>query len=409
MIREYYRSKVKDTTINIVNSQIESIRNKNIEKTGLRVYHNGMIGVAGAIGAYSEDDLYKEAQAALEKNIDYPVGHTSNLSISGDYRTVILPPEKLREETDALLNELRERQPSFIYSNKVSMTEVYSSLTNNDGLSLEYADNTMSVGIVFKEKSSSSVFDGFLGFQERKFDRKLILDEFDLILNAYREKISLPKKGRYPIIFLSEETPFSKLITDLHADVFVQGGSIFSGRSGQKLFNESFTFGQNLNPEKTLNTPFFDAEGTVNKDYNFNLIENGVLKAPYCDKKTAHKYGLTPTGSAAASYDGIPQTSLIRPYIKRSAESIKSLLGGQPGILAMVLSGGDFTPNGDYATPVQLAMLFDGERILGRLPEFNLSSNIFSMFGSGFRGVVPNTFLPFSTGEFTVLEMDVSL
>lgn len=409
MIREYYRSKVKDTTINIVNSQIESIRNKNIEKTGLRVYHNGMIGVAGAIGAYSEDELYKEAQAALEKNIDYPVGHTSNLAISGDYRTVILPPENLREEIDALLSELRERQPNFIYSNKVSLTEVHSSLTNNDGLSLEYADSTMSVGIVFKEKSSSSVFDGFLGLQERKFDRKLILDEFDLILNAYREKVGLPKQGRYPIIFLSEDTPVNKLITDLHADVFTQGGSIFSGKSGQKLFNESFTFGQNLNPEKTLNTPFFDAEGTVNKDYSFNLIENGVLKAPYCDKKTAHKYGLTPTGSAVASYDGVPQTSLVRPYIKRTDESLKSLLGGQPGIIAMVLSGGDFTPNGDYATPVQLAMLFDGERILGRLPEFNLSSNIFSMFGLGFRGVASNTFLPFSTNELTVLEMDVSL
>ncbi len=408
MIREYYRSKVKDTTINIVNSQIESIRNKNIDKRGLRVYHNGMIGVAGAIGAYSEDELFKEAQAALEKNIDYPIKHTSDLAISGDYRTEILTPEKLREEIDALLCELRERQPDFIYTNKISLTEVHSILTNNDGLSLEYADNTMSAGIVFKEKSSSSVFDGFLGFQERKYDRKLILDEFDIILNAYKEKVSLPKNGRYPIIFVSEETPVNKLITDLHADVFTQGGSIFSGKTGQKLFNESFTFGQNLNPENTLNTPFFDAEGTVNKDYKFNLIENGILKAPYCDKKTAHKYGLTPTGSAAASYDGIPQTSLIRPYIKSTAESLKSLLGGQPGILAIVTSGGDFTPNGDYATPVQLAMLFDGERILGRLPEFNLSSNIFSMFGSGFRGVTSNTFFPFSTNELTVLEMDIS-
>lgn len=408
MIREYYRSKVKDTTINIVNSQIESIRNKNIEKTGLRVYQNGVIGVAGAIGAYSDDELYREAQEALKKNIEYPVKHSSDMSVSGDFRIEILSLEKLREETEALLDELRERQPDFIYSNKVSLTEVQSSLTNNDGLSLEYADNIISAGIVFKEKSSSSVFDGFLGFQERKYDRKLILDEFNIILNAYKEKISLPNEGRYPIIFLTEETPVIKLITDLHADVFTQGGSIFSGKLGQKLFNESFTFGQSLNPKTALNRPFFDAEGTVNKDYQFDLIENGVLKAPYCDKKTAHKYGLTPTGSAAASYDGVPQTSLIRPYIKRTSESVKSLLGGQPGILAMVFEGGDFTPKGDYATPVQLAMLFDGEKIIGRLPEFNLSSDIFNMFGSGYRGTAPNTFLPFSTGEFTVLEMDIS-
>lgn len=408
MIREYYRSKENDITINVVNSKIESIRNKNIEKTGLRVYSKGLIGVAGAIGAYSDDELYKEALEALNKNIEYPAAHSSDLAISGDYRTEILSPEKLREEIDALLSELRERQPDFIFSNKVSLTEIQSSLSNDDGLCLEYADRAISVEIVFKEKTSSSVFDGFVGSQERKYDKKLILDEFDFYLNGYKERASLSGKGRYPIVFASEAAPINKFLTDLNADVFAQGGSIFSGKSGQKLFSDSFTFGQNLDPERAYNVPFFDAEGTVNKDHNFSFIEKGVLKAPYCDKKTAYKYGLKPTGSAAASYDGVPQSSLIRPYIERTSDSVKSLLGDQPGIFALVFSGGDFTPKGDYATPVQLGFLFDGERILGRLPEFNLSSNIFTMFGTGYRGTAPNTFLPFSTGDFTVIEMDVS-
>lgn len=408
MIREYYRSRVIDTTINIVNSRIESIRNKNIEKTSLRVYDGGFIGVAGAIGKYSDEELFREAREALSKNIEYPAAHTSNLSMSMDCRKDIIPSEKLREETEALLAELRERQPDFIFSNKVGLTEVHSSLKNDDGLNLDYADRAIRAELVFKEKTSSSIFDGFLLINERKYDRKLVLEEFELFLNGYREKAGLPGKGKYPVIFVSEMAPIAKLVTDLNGEIFAEGGSIFSGKAGQKLFNNSFTFGQNLNPEIALNTPFFDAEGTVNKNYVFNLIDNGVLAAPYCDKKNAHKYGLTHTGSASAAYDGVPQPSLIRPYIKRTANSVKELLGGQPGILAWVYEGGDFTPQGDYAAPLQVGFLFDGEKIVGRLPEANISANIFNMFGDGYRGTAPNTFLPFSTFDFTVVEMDVS-
>lgn len=408
MIREYYRSRVIDTTINIVNSRIESIRNKNIEKTSLRVYDGGLIGVAGAIGKYSDDELFREAREALQKNIEYPAAHTSNLSMSMDRRKDILPSEKLREETEALLAELRERQPDFIYSNKVGLTEVHTSIKNDDGLNLDYADRAIRTELVFKEKSSSNIADGFLLMYERKYDRKLVLEEFELLLNGYKEKVGLPGKGKYPVIFISDMAPVTKFITDLNGEVFSEGGSIFSGKAGQKLFNDSFTFGQNLDPEITLTTPFFDTEGTVNKDYVFNLVENGVLVAPYCDKKNAHKYGLTPTGSATAAYDGVPQPSLLRPYIKKTASSVKELLGGQPAILALLYEGGDFTPQGDYATPVQLSMLFDGEKILGRLPDLNVSSSIFTMFGDGYRGTAPNTFMPFSTYDFTVVEMDVS-
>ncbi len=408
MIKEQYRSTIMDTTLSIVNSQLESVRNKNITKTSQRVYKDGFIGVAGAIGTFSEDELLNEAQQALGKNIEYPIDPSAQQTMSHDVRQPIIAAHEVLDEFNLLLEDLKKRQPHFIFSNKISLTEVKSSLVNDAGLQLDYTDRCLSSGIIFKEKTSTSVFDGGLGFLERKYDRKLILDEFDLILNAYREKVELPKKGRCPIIFVTEEAPVDKFVSDLKADVFAQGGSLFSDKLGQKLFNESFTFGQNLNPADVMNTPFFDAEGTVNPHFVFNLIEDGILKAPYCDKKTAHKYGFKSSGGAVAPYDGVPQSSIIRPYIKKTAESLKALLGGEMGIFVFMASGGDFTPQGDYATPVQLAMLFDGERLIGRLPEFNLSSSVFDMFGEGFRGVASNGFLPFSTNEFVVLEMNIS-
>lgn len=409
MIREQYRSTVIDTTLNVVNSRIESVRNKNITKTSQRVYQDGFIGVAGAIGTFTEDALLKEAQEALEKKIEYPQAPSSNQAMSFDMRKPIMGSQNLVEEFGSLLDELQQHQPGFIFSNKISLTEVQAAIKNSAGLDLNYSDRSLSFGLIFKEKSSTSVFDGSLGFQERKYDRKLILNEFDMMLNAYQEKVELPKDGRYPIIFFTEEAPVDKFISDLKADILAQGGSLFSGKLGQRLFNESFTFGQNLDPEKVYNSPFFDSEGTVNHKFVYNLIENGVFKAPYCDKKTAHKYNFAPSGSGFAPYDGVPQSILSRPYIKRTETDLKSLLGGQPGIVVLMAAGGDFTPQGDYATPVQLAMLCDGERFIGRLPEFNLSSNVYDMFGNGFRGVVPtSSLLPFTTGDYTVLEMNIA-
>ena len=43
--------------------------------------------------------------------------------------------------------------------------------------------------------------------------------------------------------------------------------------------------------------------------------------------------------------------------------------------------------NGDFAMPVQCALLSDGEKILGKLPPFTMSSNLFDMFGKDFIGV----------------------
>lgn len=408
MIREQYRSTVLDTTLNVVNSEIESVRNKNITRTSQRVYRDGFIGVAGAIGGFSPENLLREAEDALDQKIEYPAEPSKAWVLSYDMRRNIISDKEFLNECRALLEELKERQPHFIFSNKISLTETSSGMINDAGLNLNYTDRSLAFGLLFKEKSSTSVFDGVLGLQERKYDRKLILDEFDMVLNAYGEKVGLPEKGRYPVFFTVDDAPVNKFLTDLKADIFASGGSLFSGKTNQKVFHDSFTFSQNLDPHTVYNTPFFDAEGTVNPGFTFNFIENGVLKAPYCDKKTARKYGFMPTGSAAAPYDGVPQSSLLRPYMKRTGNDLKALLGGQKGIIVLMAEGGDFTPQGDYATPVQLALLFDGKNLTGRLPEFNLSSNICDMFGKGFRGVAQNSFLPFSTSDYVVLEMTVS-
>lgn len=408
MLKEKYIRNIKETSVNIVNSNIESVRVKNDIKTSLRVYKDGVIGVTGAIGKYNEDELEKQAIEGLKQNISYPYDISKDRKETIDKRLKIIKDEELVNEVDELLGCLSKQHPEFIFSNKINLTETNTRLSNDKSLDLQYGDKAISVEILFKHKNSANLMDGFIAAEERRYDRNLLLKESEIILNGFNNKVDLPKNKMYPVLFATYDAPTFKLINDLNGNVFGTGSSLFSNKIGQKIFGENFTFYQSLNPDDVMNKPFFDAEGVVNDNYRYTLIENGVLKAPYTDKKTARKFNLPLTGSSASLYDGVPTISSLSYKVKESNRTLKELIGGDMAILTMVTSGGDFTSKGDFATPVQLAFLFDGEKILGRLPEIQFSSNIYDMFGSGFRGVAKDTLLPYSTSKFAVMDLDVS-
>lgn len=408
MVKEKYTSNIKETCITISNSRVESIRLKNDTKTSLRIYKDRYIGVAGAIGKYSEAELEKGALEALEQKIEYPCEPTQNKQEKLDKRTEIIKDEEAVNEVEELLSELNKQQPEFIFSHKVRIKETNNKIINDADLDLEYSDRVMSIELVYKDKGSSNIMDGFIANEARKYDRKLFLKESNMILNAYKNKVDLENCGTYPVIFATNEIPTGKFISDLNGKIFASGSSLFSNKMGEKVFNENFTFYHSLNPDDVFNTPFFDAEGVVNNNYRYALIDKGVINSPYTDKRTAKRFNLPLTGTSEAAYDGVPTLQPSGFKVKESNKSLKELLGGQTGIIVMIASGGDFTPGGDYGTPVQLAMLFDGENLIGRLPEIQISSNVFDMYGKAFRGVSKDFPLPYSRNNFAVMDMKVS-
>ena len=68
-------------------------------------------------------------------------------------------------------------------------------------------------------------------------------------------------------------------------------------------------------------------------------------------------------------------------------------------------SGGDTTPDGHFATPVQLAFLVENGVLVGRLPELNVSGDFFDMLGSGFVGAANSTVI--GTNTMCAAEMKV--
>jgi PmbA protein len=408
VMKEIYSINHKQTSINISGSKIESVREKNILKTGLRIYKDGFIGVSGAIGKFDADELSKRANSALKAKVEYPYEITSNIKKDVIINNEIFKDNDFINEIEEVLDYLRKNQSSFIFSNKINMSTVDTSLKNEENLNLNYKDSAITVELVFKEKSSSNIMDGAIVFEDRKYNKNDFISISDDFLNAYKNNVEFKKEGKYPVVFASiDDTPFIKFISDLNGRVFGTGSSLFSKNLGKKIFNDSFTLYNSLSPEDICLQPFFDAEGTINKDYRFPLIENGVLKAANTDKKTAAMFNLPLTGSAVCDYDSIPQPGISKLKVKECEKTAKELLGGDMGIFVADAAGGDFTPDGNFATPVQLAFLYDGEKIIGRLPELQISSNIFEMYGNSFRGVSKNDIWPLGNIKAMIMDMDV--
>jgi len=105
---------------------------------------------------------------------------------------------------------------------------------------------------------------------------------------------------------------------------------------------------------------------------------------------------------------GSPTRDLPRLHVASTGKTMKELLDGQKGILVWIASGGDFTPDGHFATPVQLAFLFDGERLVGRLPELSVSSHLNDMLGQDLIGVSSDSLTTLDKLDVIAMQMKVT-
>jgi len=173
----------------------------------------------------------------------------------------------------------------------------------------------------------------------------------------------------------------------LNGENLALGTSLFTGKIGEKLFSEDFTLMHDVSDKECWFNCFWDGDGCVTENDKRTLIEKGVVVSGYADKKTAKKYGIVHTGNAYMELADIPGPGGLNLRIERSKKTIKELLNGRYCVIPVQMSGGGFADNGDYAMPVQKSLLCDGEKILGVLPPFTMTTNLYDMFGKDFIGV----------------------
>lgn len=411
MVREMISLTKKTTKLCVTNNKITAILRAEDQKTGLRLYQDGRIGVASALGRYDGKKLRADAEQMLRFQIPYEAAPTEGavrqVDLSGRCK---LSDDEFIRISEALLGALESRYPAFAFGNVIRLVETEINLQNDAGTDLSHRDKSVTMELIIKYRASKNLLDALAVDQFRTYDFDTALAAASELCRPHENPVALPSEGKWPVVVLAGseegEALCKKFLTDLDGRQYGTGASLFAGRAGEVLFSPRFTLEVGRRPEEDY-ACFFDGEGTTLGGDCCALVEDGLLKSPFAAKKTARRYGLPLTGSAALQYDAAPDTeaSHIRP--KPGDKTLGELLGGRRAVYVAIASGGDFTPQGEFATPVQAAYLFDGETLFGRLPQLALSSHVYDMFGRDFIGVSRDGPSPESPLKYMAMEMDV--
>lgn len=391
MEKEFLTKTSRSVTLNVTGGKIDSFREKE-ETTGtVRVYENGCIGIAGCLGAPDENELTDKAVEALNFGIPYPCKLEGAAEISDVREDEIIAVPDLIPTMQSFLDRLGEACPKFAFSNKIGLSYNKTEYRNSKGRHLTSAGRSVSIELIAQNRGSGNLFDTVFAFEGTHFDADMLLKQFKTEYDAFFTPADI-EPGRYPVI-LSPGALLGTFLTHFVAEMYVSGASLLSGKMGQKAFSDKLSLRNDMNPDTNPGVCFFDVEGCVAPDLRPTIIENGVLKGVLTTKKSADTFGLPVLGTAAAAYDGVPSLGFNRFYVDPTAPDLAALVPGK-AIYVVMASGGDTTPSGHFATPVQMAYLMENGKLVGRLPELNISGDFFDLLGKDYIGACAGDPLP---------------
>lgn len=403
MEKEFIKETQHSVTLNVTAGKIDSFRETERTTGTVRVYENGCIGIAGCLGEPDEEKLTAQAKEALGFGIPYPCNLEGALEIEERDEEEILPIPAFIPTMQDFLDRLGALCPKFAFSNKIILTDAFKEYRNSRGRHLVSKVRSLDIGLLAQNRGSGNLFDTFFVWRGKQFDADAILASFKEQYDAFFTPADL-EPGRYPVVAAAEELIAASL-QHFIGDLYVAGASLLSGKLNEKVFSDKLTLCDDMNPKTGDCACFFDAEGCVAKDYRSVLIEDGVLKTLVTTKKTAEQYGLPNSGNADAPYDGVPGIGFHGLYVEPTAKTLKELVPGK-AIFMVIAEGGDMTPEGHFATPVQMAYLLEDGKITGRLPEINIGGDFFDMLGRDYIGTVRD--VPFQNCSLTAVMVDMT-
>ena len=409
MKKEYIVRKSSETTLNITDGAVDSFREIDERTNTVRVYENGKIGVAGALGEVDFADLEKQAIKKLSDEIPYSTTLSKGVHKEIITSKPIIEKEKIMPIAKRLAKKVAKACPRFLVNGKVQLSENLGSYHNSEDTKLSFKSTNLSVFFQVKDKDSSNIIDAYYSASFGKYGKsvedKIVADVKLLHDNFFTEQIALPD-GTYPVIFESYDI-LGYIFKDFIAEYYVSGGSLFSGKAGEKVFNEKLSVYVDRNPKSNRLAPFYDEEGEIAKNFRAPIIEKGVIKGILNTKNTSNMFGLPLSKTSGGTYDGVPSISVPGIYLEPTSSDLKTLLGDKKAIWVAISSGGDITTEGVVGVPVMLAFLVENGEIKGRIADFNASGNIFEMLGDGFIGVSKRNLMSSSDTAMVVVNMQV--
>ena len=407
MIKEYLTANNQETRIQIEDSKIDATKTKNITQKSVRVFdkEKKILSLAAAVGNVSDDELEKKAIDLLALGI--PFEYELEKDTKGNFikeKLSIKDNIELETLTERILNDLKDISKDFVISGVVSTNTAKRTLKNTLHLDLSVQRTLIDCSLSLKQKGSGNIFDagaGFSGFDITDKKYQDFLKETEFIAKACLSK-EVPLENKIYKVLSNSWNLTRKFHSDINGIEYEEKTSLLAGKLNEKVFNENFCINECHDYENLNIFVPFDHEGIVRKE-ELVIVDKGVLKNVFFDKKQAHKYGKVSTGNGFREYNTNPLISSRGIRFLGVETKVTDLISDSIVIVPFISSGGDFLPNGNFSLPIQLAFVFENGKFIGKAPQITLIGNYLDCFNKDFIALGKNDLLEEMLSETMVL------
>ena len=383
---EVYYVASQDTPIEFGNNRLKSLETKASEGIALRVIADGKLGFASSTDLTRLADLVDAAVATAEIGDPVEFDFTKDINSiepKNDYQ----PPstEKLVEVGEDLISKVHQYNPEILVdvsfhsrsgqAKLATTTNVYTE-QNSKSLSAVLSGNLVR-GEDFLQAYAYEVT------CDRQPDYQAILQK--LITKYQRaEGAANIKSGTYPVLFTPSAV--SSTMGRMFGTIFsgqsvVQKASPLTDKLGEKIVDERVSVFED--PSIGVSACEYDDEGIPTSKKN--LIEQGVVKQFYWDRRWAARQGVESSGNGFRGGISRPSPSLANVCISPGKTSVDDLIAGiEEGIIVdQVLGAGQSNVlAGEFSVNIDLGYKVERGKIVGRVKDTMVAGNIFEAFSN---------------------------
>lgn len=383
---EVYYASSRDTPIEFANNRLKSLETKASEGIALRVIADGKLGFASSTDLTRLSDLVDAALATAEIGDPVEFDFTKDINSIGN-KSDYQPPatEKLVEVGEDLIGKVHQYN-----------SDILVDVSFHSRFSEEKLGTTTNVYTEQYSQSLSAVLSGNLVRGEdflqayayevtgdRQPDYQAILQK---LITKYQRAEGAAKieSGTFPVLFTPSAV--SSTMGRMFGTIFsgqsiVQKASPLTDKLGEKIADERISVFED--PSIGVSACEFDDEGVPTSKKH--LIEAGVVKQFYWDRRWAARHGIESSGNGFRGGISRPGPSLANVCIAPGKTSVDDLIAGiDEGIIVdQVLGAGQSNVlAGEFSVNIDLGYKVEGGKIVGRVKDTMVAGNIFEAFNN---------------------------
>lgn len=372
---EVYLLHDKELSVEIVDSQVDTLKEADETGMGIRVIKDGRVGFAftsdlsdqalknaveDAINISiftSQDEFHRLPEKASYQDMDLYDTETANMSLEEKIeiaRTV----ERAARATDQRI--------TIIEKSGYDELEYYNLIMNSRGLYAYHYGNFSDIYILLVAEENQDAQNGFSMMSVRKIKNMQPVQVGEEAANKAIRALNARsiKSGRVPVILDSYvAASFSGLVSAMvNAELVQKGKSMFVNQIDSQVASPLCSIIDDACLEDGIASSPFDDEGVAsNKTY---IIKNGVLESFLHNTYTANKAGINSTGNARrGSFRGMPSVGSSNFIIAPGQDDPVKLLDGIEQGLYVTEVMGMHTANpisGDFSVGAAGLMIENG-------------------------------------------------